>query len=417
MAAINSNIVTASKLIRRAMQIADVANTDFLSYEEQIDYLNATFKNVYQNIIQYNLNVFTVETTLVGSAGVYPLPWDCYQIKSVKNPITGIEIPRKADSESLFGSTYEIVNNTIRLGPSVGPVTITYWRKPFFLSVPDKTIETIWRKKDSEVISSCKDAILVKDRTTNIYSIISLLTDSKLDLPISPDNTYTQFTLGNNFIVAVYVSGGLNYYNVLDFEGNIVFTGSYIANYIIKGDDGMVYFGIKDQTDEKFVHIYYPDNVHVVDIHFPEVPVQIVCIDGMFYPLNFDGGWVAPIGLFDGRPAFTTARKLHLINEAFDRSKDIVEDVPVPCIGQVIGTKYGFLTFDGKLYSNVPDTELDFPNNIYYDCIAYDLAVRFLCKMNADSTGVEALNQNAWTQLTSSIDQSADYPRVKLVRR
>lgn len=417
MAAINSNIVTASKLIRRAMQIADVANTDFLSYEEQIDYLNATFKNVYQNIIQYNLNVFTVETTLVGSAGVYPLPWDCYQIKSVKNPITGIEIPRKADSESLFGSTYEIVNNTIRLGPSVGPVTITYWRKPFFLSVPDKTIETIWRKKDSDVISSCKDAILVKDRTTNIYSIISLLTDSKLDLPISPDNTYTQFTLGNNFIVAVYVNGGLNYYNILDFEGNIVHTGSYVANYIIKGDDGMVYFGIKDQTDEKFVHIYYPDNVHVVDIHFPEVPVQIVCIDGMFYPLNFDGGWVAPIGLFDGRPAFTTARKLHLINEAFDRSKDIVEDVPVPCIGQVIGTKYGFLTFDGKLYSNVPDTELDFPNNIYYDCIAYDLAVRFLCKMNADSTGVEALNQNAWTQLTSSIDQSADFQRIKLVRR
>jgi hypothetical protein len=417
MAAINSNIVTASKLIRRAMQIADVANTDFLSYEEQIDYLNATFKNVYQNIIQYNLNVFTVETTLVGSAGVYPLPWDCYQIKSVKNPITGIEIPRKADSESLFGSTYEIVNNTIRLGPSVGPVTITYWRKPFFLSVPDKTIETIWRKKESEIISSCKDAILVKDRTTNAYSIISLLTDSKLELPISPDNGYTQFTLGNNFIVAVYPNGGLLYYNVLDFEGNIVFTGSYIANYIIKGEDGMVYFGIKDQTDEKFVHIYYPDNVHVTDIHFPEVPVQIVCIDGMFYPLNFDGGWVAPIGLFDGRPAFTTARKLHLINEAFDRSKDIVEDVPVPCIGQVIGTKYGFLTFDGKLYSNVPDTELDFPNNIYYDCIAYDLAVRFLCKMNADSTGVEALNQNAWTQLTSSIDQSADYPRIKLVRR
>ena len=413
----NSNITTAQGLVDRALSVADIANTDFLSYNEKIRYLNDAFRNVYQNIIQYNLNVFTVEANLIGSAGVYQLPWDCYQLKSVKNPYTGVEIPRKADSESMFGSTYEIVNNTIKLGPSVGPVTITYWRKPFFLSVPNKTIETIWKKKDSEVISSCKDAILVKDRTTNAYSIISLLTDSKLDLPISPDNTYTQFTLGNNFIVAVYASGGLNYYNILDFEGNIVFTGSYITDYIIKGDDGMVYFGIKDQTDEKFVHIYYPDNVHITDIHFPEVPVQIVCIDGSFYPLNFDGGWVAPIGLFDGRPAFTTARKLHLINDAFDRSKDIVEDVPVPCIGQVIGTKYGFLTFDGKLYSNVPDTELDFPNNIYYDCIAYDLAVRFLCKMNADSTGVEALNQNAWTQLTSSIDQSADYPRVKLVRR
>jgi hypothetical protein len=417
MESINSNIVTASKLIRRAMQIADVANTDFLNYEEKIDYLNATFKNVYQNIIQYNLNVFTVEANLIGSAGVYQLPWDCYQLKSVKNPYTGVEIPRKADSESMFGSTYEIVNNTIRLGPSVGPVTITYWRKPFFLSVPNKTIDTIWKKKDSEVISSCKDTVLVKDRATNVYSLINLLTDSKIDLPISPDNTYTQFILGNNFIIAKFFEELTEKYNILDFEGNVVHTADYNADYIIKGDDGMVYFGKTDEEDSTLVHFTYPDGITVMDVHFPETPVQIVCIDGSFYPLNFDGGWVAPIGLFDGRPAFTTARKLHLINEAFDRSKDIVEDVSVPCIGQVICTKYGFLTFDGKLYSNVPDTELNFPNNIYYDCIAYDLAVRFLCKMNADSTGVEALNQNAWTQLTSSIDQSADYPRIKLVRR
>ena len=126
---INTNIVTASKLIDRALEVADIANTDFLSYNEKIDYLNSSWKSVYQNIIQYNLNVFTVETNLIGSAGVYQLPWDCYQLKSVKNPITGIEIPRKADSESIFGSTYEIVNNTIRLGPSIGPVTITYWNK------------------------------------------------------------------------------------------------------------------------------------------------------------------------------------------------------------------------------------------------------------------------------------------------
>lgn len=414
MATINSNIVTASKLIRRAMQIADIANTDFLNYEEQIDYLNATWKNVYQNIIQYNLNVFTVEANLIGSAGVYQLPWDCYQLKSVKNPITGIEIPRKADSESVFGSTYEIVNNTIRLGPSVGPVTITYWRKPFFLSIPDVTIDTIWRKKDSDILSSCKDAILVKDRTTNTYSIISLLTDSKLDLPINPDNTYTHFILGNNFIIARFFEELTAKYNILDFEGNVVHTSDYDADYIVKSDDGLVYFGKVDEEDETLVHFTYPDGVTVMDVHFKETPENVICIDGLFYPVE---NGAMPIGIFDTRPAFTTARKLHLINEAFNRNKDIVEDVPVPSIGQVICTKYGFLTFDGKLYSNVPDTELNFPSNLYYDCIAYDLAVRFLCKMNADSSGVENLNRNAWNQLTSSIDASADFPRIKLVRR
>lgn len=80
----NSNITTASKLIRRAQQIADVANSDFLNYEELTEYLNASWKNVYQTIIQYNLNVFTVEANLFGSSGVYKLPFDCYQIKSIK---------------------------------------------------------------------------------------------------------------------------------------------------------------------------------------------------------------------------------------------------------------------------------------------------------------------------------------------
>ena len=74
-------------------------------------------------------------------------------------------------------------------------------------------------------------------------------------------------------------------------------------------------------------------------------------------------------------------------------------------------------TAENKVYSCIPDTLLDFPNNLYYDVISYDLAVRFMCKQNADSSGVENLNANAWRLLVNSIDQNADYPRVKLVRR
>ena len=100
-----------------------------------------------------------------------------------------------------------------------------------------------------------------------------------------------------------------------------------------------------------------------------------------------------------------------------DRNKDIIEFVSIPTIGKLICTNYGFLDFSGKLYSNVPDTQLSFPNNLFFDCISYDLAIRFLCKMNADSSGVENLNRNAWNQLTASIDQNADFQVVKKVRR
>lgn len=406
---INSNIVTASKLIRRAKQIADVANSDFLSYNELTDYLNASWKNVYQTIIQYNLNIFTVEANLVGSSGVYKLPFDCYQIKSVKNPYTGVEIPRKADSESMYGSHYEIVNDNLILGSSCGPVTITYWRKPYFLTFPNATLETNYNKsEDTEILDVCKDAILVKD-AENKYYIKSLLTDSKLDLSFIEPNEYEKIYLGNNFIIGI---NGSNY-EVKDFYGNLVFHGDITADYFIKSDDGLIYIGVLD-TDK--VNILELDNVtEVTSIKFTSKPENIICIDNEFYFVEKDA---MPVGIFDCRPAYTTPDKnLHLINDQFDRSKDIIEFVSIPTIGKLICTNYGFLDFSGKLYSNVPDTQLSFPNNLFFDCISYDLAIRFLCKMNADSSGVENLNRNAWNQLTASIDQNADFMRVKLVRR
>ena len=406
---VNSNIVTASKLIRRAKQIADVANSDFLSYNELTDYLNASWKNVYQTIIQYNLNIFTVEANLVGSSGVYKLPFDCYQIKSVKNPYTGVEIPRKADSESMYGSHYEIVNDNLILGSSCGPVTITYWRKPYFLTFPNATLETNYNKsEDTEILDVCKDAILVKD-AENKYYIKSLLTDSKLDLSFIEPNEQEKIYLGNNFIIGI---NGSNY-EVKDFYGNLVFHGEITADYFIKSDDGVIYIGVLD-TDK--VNILELDNVtEVTSIKFTSKPENIICIDNEFYFVEKDA---MPVGIFDCRPAYTTPDKnLHLINDQFDRNKDIIEFVSIPTIGKLICTNYGFLDFSGKLYSNVPDTQLSFPNNLFFDCISYDLAIRFLCKMNADSSGVENLNRNAWNQLTASIDQNADFQVVKKVRR
>ena len=409
----NSNITTASKLIRRAQQIADISNSDFLNYEELTEYLNASWKNVYQTIIQYNLNVFTVEANLVGSSGVYKLPFDCYQIKSIKNPFTGIEIPRKADSASMYGSYYEIVNDNLILGQSCGPVTITYWRKPYFLTLPNATLETTYNKaEDAEILDVCKDAILIKGVEDNYY-IKSLLTDSKLDLSFIEPNEYEKLYLGNNFIVGVNSQPSTEelYYEIKDFYGNLVFYGNEKADYFIKSDDGLIYFGISNNDGVNIVEL---DGTTAID-HINSKPDNIICIDNKFYPVEKDA---MPIGIFDCRPAYTTPdKKLHLINDAMDRSKDIVEFVSIPTVGKLICTNYGFLDFSGKLYSNVPDTQLSFPNNIFFDCISYDLAIRFLCKMNADSSGVENLNRNAWNQLTASIDANADFPRVKLVRR
>jgi hypothetical protein len=408
----NTNRYTASEIVERALDVADIQNTDFLSYREKTKYLNDAWRNVYQTIINYNLDVFTVRAQLVGNGGVYPLPFDCYQIKAVKNPITGSLIPRKAESESVLGPYYEIVNNTLILGPNIGPVEVVYWRKPFFLSLPDKQIETNI-EENRAVLDSCNNSILLKDTAVGVEQkmyVQNLLSDSTLELPYAPDPEYDWY-LGNNFILKCNSSTVQAY----DFYGNLLdeITNIDYIYHLAKADNGLYYFTKGNEEDESIEEIYELFGDKIAEVKTNENTQNIIGIDGNFYPVNV--GNVFPIGIFDDRPAYITGNKeLHLINP---NGSEIVEKVNVPSIGAVRLVKYGFLTFDGTLYSCIPDTELNFPNNIYYDCIAYDLAIRFLCKQNADSSGVEALNTNAWNQLTNSIDMSSDFQRVKLVRR
>lgn len=410
--AVNDNRITASKLIRRALQIADLANTDFLDYEEKTEYLNFSWKNVYQTIINYNLDVFTVRAQLIGSGGVYPLPFDCYQIKAVKNPISGVIIPRKAESESVLGPYYEVVNNTLVLGPNVGPVEIVYWRKPFFLSIPNEKIET-HIEENRTILDSCNNSILLKDTIVGVEQkmyVQNLLSDSTLELPYTPDPAY-DWRLGNNFILKRNSSTiqAFDFYgNMLDEITNI----DYIYN-LAKSDNGLYYLTKDNEEDENIADIYELFGDKIAEVSVDADTADIIGIDGNFYAVKSENAF--PIGVFDDRPAYITKNKeLHLINP---NGSEIVEKVDVPSIGSIHLVKYGFLTFDGTLYSCIPDTELNFPNNMLYDVISYDLAVRFLCKQNADSSGVENLNRNAWSQFVNAIDMSSDFQRVKNVRR
>ena len=408
----NTNRYTASEIVERALDVADIQNTDFLSYREKTKYLNDAWRNVYQTIINYNLDVFTVRAQLVGNGGVYPLPFDCYQIKAVKNPISGSLIPRKAESESVLGPYYEIVNNTLVLGPNIGPVEIVYWRKPFFLSLPDKKVET-QLEENRTILDSCNNSILLQDTIIGAEQkmyVQNLLADSTLELPYAPDPEYDWY-LGNNFILKCNASTVQAY----DFYGNLLdeITNIDYGYELAKADNGLYYFTKANDEDVNIVDVYELFGDKIAEVKVDADTANIVGIDGEFYPVKAEK--VFPIGVFDDRPAYITGNKeLHLINP---NGSEIVEKVDVPSIGDVQLVKYGFLTFDGTLYSCIPDTELNFPNNMLYDVVAYDLAVRFLAKQNADSSGVEALNTNAWNVFTNAIDMSADYSRVKLVRR
>ena len=82
---------TSRELVDRALHLADIANTSFLSHKECTQYINDAWTSVFQWLINKGDTQFVKEVDLMNGYGgtndytEYELPEDLYQIKSVKN--------------------------------------------------------------------------------------------------------------------------------------------------------------------------------------------------------------------------------------------------------------------------------------------------------------------------------------------
>ena len=72
-----------------------------------------------------------------------------------------------------------------------------------------------------------------------------------------------------------------------------------------------------------------------------------------------------------------------------------------------LNTGYGLFTNNNKILSIAVDTELNLPNNLYYNVLAYMLAFSYCCKQGKDASYVSAqLNSNTellYDTLTNNI--------------
>jgi hypothetical protein len=86
---------------------------------------------------------------------------------------------------------------------------------------------------------------------------------------------------------------------------------------------------------------------------------------------------------------------------------------------QIAPLEYGPLLYTGEhtLKSAYPDTMFNFPNELYTQLLAADLASRFLMKMNADSSGVDNLYRTMQTTFMNNLSQDAGYTRITNIYR
>lgn len=410
---------TASELVERAFNLADLGNTDFISYKEQIQYANDAWTEVYNYIINKNDKQFVREVILsgtsVGAYTEYMLPWDLYKICSIKDKYSGVLINRATESASLTSGTYDIINNRLRLnGVGCGNLVMTYWIIPLTITFPDKAhaVDT------SDIVSIGKNSALYTDGT-----IKNLITGEELgNIEIDDEASYI---LGNGHVCR-YSSNSIYYYD---------FNGVEIAGYSF----GTRTINIVRDSHWNVMYTTSNDNkLHLLDKEITTLPSRatyfgedsfIVYLDGdLFY--KYGSGWylndtfydnltldnVRPAPDFDGRKSVYAEKDGKAYRLLLNPDDTIIfEDISQNELRMLGFSEYGPIYDNGTfstLYSGIPDTDMNFPSEIYFSLIAANLAVRFLMKQNADSSGMNSIYDNMRNTYFQSLSQHSEYPTI-----
>jgi hypothetical protein len=89
------------------------------------------------------------------------------------------------------------------------------------------------------------------------------------------------------------------------------------------------------------------------------------------------------------------------------------DDINIPGV-KLFYAKYGPVYYDGevKVASGLPDTEFNFPNELYIQVLSASLAVKYAMKQNADVAGLNNLYENYKSNFLNSLSQDVGFTRI-----
>ena len=353
-------IYKVSDIVKAAKQIADLENSDFISWNENIRLVNEAFTAVHQKLINKGDMTFVNEMNICKEQ---PLPTDFYQVLSVldnyNTPIGRYSIGMN-DSQIW----YKLINNKIILN-GLQSAKLTYFTKPQFLTYSADTIvdalplsgevikfacdnyaltnKNIWDIKEASIVRAAAETDVYVDAYGRTYSANEkpiFYPDGRCFKLTQNECTDINCKVGYSNDIENITFDGVYYYVRYSSNGNINVFEQGNSNSIetLEGFSSNIYFN----NEHKF---YIKDNVVFID----NIPMYDASIyNNKVYMLKID-----------------------------------------------LNTGYGLFTNNNKILSIAVDTELDLPNNLYYNVLAYMLAFSYCCKQGKDASYVNAqLNNN-----------------------
>lgn len=350
-----------SDIVKAAKQIADLENSDFISWNENIRLLNEAWTAVHQKLINKGDMAFVDEMNITKEQ---PLPENFYQVLSILDNYN-TPVPRYSIGMNDSQIWYKIINNKLILN-GLQSAKLTYFTKPQFLTYSADTIVDALPLSEGETIKfACDNYALTNKNVWDIKEASIVRAAAETD---------------------VYV----------DAYGR-----TYSANEKpIFYPDGRCFKLTPTECTDANCKVAYSDDI------------ENITFDGVYYYVRysstgninvFEQGNSNSIDTYEG-----FSSNIYFNNEHKFYIKDgvvFIDDIPmydasiynnkVYMLKIDLNTGYGLFTNNNKILSIAVDTELNLPNNLYYNVLAYMLAFSYCCKQGKDATYVSAqLNSN-----------------------
>ena len=414
----------SSDIVKKAEQLADLTNTDFITWNEKISLLNDAYTMLYQKLV--NIGDGSFVKPFIAERGENILPSDFWQIKSVNLVQNKIVTPvkRRASSENYSSLSYEVRYDRLYINGdySNGEVVVEYWAKPKTLTykpnpvvlTPENlgTLETVHNEKFFYYSSNtlywydCKDGTTGSAGTSGVPTLV-VPTDEQILVLYGNDtrpgilnyNGIVGDTInGTPFITESGLIGAIR--NGKGFvHGNIAFDFDYDSDAkLVVCDDNFTDFFYR-KSDSLY---HNGERVSVNGGNGITVTKALIYSNGnCWYYGNSEVGYVDP------------EDNLHILTFI----NGVVGINKIDCntgYGYTIKNSLGGTDF--TVYPWVEDTVLDFPNSMYFTIMSYMLAVQFKIKQGADAQGLMTVLSTLENTFYDTLAQDANEPiRIKNV--
>lgn len=424
--------LNARDLVKRAQQLADLENSDFISWNENMMLLNEAYQKVYQRTIDHDDKTYLKTITLqsgVADQGkvIFDLPDDFYQLYALNHAHTNRCIVRNSINDPVNTTGYTIENNQIIIQGVEGDVVMKYYPIPPTITLKGKDVNINLPSdfnKSFRAVDVFDTKLVYVDTTENSIKIYDMLLEQEIgSIPVDHVNDITILVAGKNGIYYNITNDGYTVYGAyFSTWDNLYFSPVSCAlildkdKNIVTYDNGALYY--QDEFGSRF-DISAVENVQV-QYFLSSESIVIYLIDDTYLAFNDRLSAVSrkKIAFLNYQTNEQTEetydvcsdgvyymfREFYLeFNRSLKRNGESVDTAVIGINKIDENTGYGYTSKRGAIKGIFDDTELDYPNNLFIQYLAYQLALQYKSKQNADAPGLISLFNQAEEQFFETI--------------